>query len=99
MATYTELLTLSELSSLQDKVAVAVAIKAQALLVAATPSAAEVTWAEAAIATPKGKVPQMLNFFLAANKGATVQQITDSTDTAIQTNVDTAADVIISGGV
>jgi hypothetical protein len=99
MATYAELHGLQNNSDLEDRVAVAVAIKAQALLVAPTPSAAEVAWAEAAIATPKSKVPQMLNFILAANKDATVQQITDSLDSAIQANVDSAADVIISGGV
>lgn len=98
MATYAELMTLSELSALQDKVSIAVAVKAQALL-AGAPTSAEVTWAEAAIAAPRGQVSTMLNYVLAANKSATVQQITDSTDAAIQANVDTAADVIISGGV
>ena len=99
MAAYLELYSLHNDSDLQDRVAVAVAVKAQALLSAATPTAAQVTWATQAITSPKAEMKAMLYYVLAANKSATTAQILSSSDTALQTNVDEAADAIIDGGV
>lgn len=99
MATYLEIFGLRSNSDLQEKVAVAVVKKAQALLDGATPTAAEVAWANAAIKDPVGEADSLLNYVLAANSAATVSAITGATDAAIQSNVDTAVDALIAGGV
>ena len=99
MATYLELYALRTDSDLQDRVAVAVVKKAQALLVGATPTAAEVAWAAASIASSKAEVPAMLNYVLAANSAASTAAILAATDATLQSSVDTAADAIIAGGV
>ncbi len=98
MATYQELYDLRTNSDLRNKVAVAVIVKAQSLLDAATPTADEVTWANDAITNPVGKANQLLNYVLAVNKASTPANITGATDSAIQTNVDSAVDAIITGG-
>ena len=97
MATYSELFTLSNDASLRNKVTVALVIKAQALLDTA-PTAAEVTWSKEALENPKSKADDLLFYVLAANKGLSVSAIEGATDSAIQTNVDAAVGVIISGG-
>ena len=97
MATYTELYDQRSNDVLRNKIAVAVTVKAQDLL-DGTPTAAQVQWASEAIADPIGKAGMLLNYVLAANKDATVQQINGASDAAIQANVDAAVDVLISGG-
>ena len=99
MATYLELFTLRTDSNLQDRTAVAVTKKAQALLVAVTPTAAEVAWALAAIENPRSKADALLNYVLAANSAGSVAAIQAATDAAIQANIDTAVDAIIAGTV
>lgn len=98
MATYAELYDLRSDSGLRNKVAVAVAIKAQTILDLASPTNAQVVWASAAIANPVTKADALLNYVLAANKSATVSQIQGATDSTIQTNVGAAVDKIIAGG-
>lgn len=92
MATYTELFDLRSNSDLRNRVAVACAIKAQAIIDSATPTAAQLTWARAAIADPIAKANELLNYVLAANKSATASQIAGASDAAIQTNVGAAVD-------
>lgn len=99
MATYTELFDLRSDSNLRNRVAVAACVKAQSLLALASPTAKQVQWAVAAIADPIGHADDLLNYVLAANRAATVAQIQAATDTALQTQVDAAADKILSGGV
>lgn len=99
MATYQELFDLRSNDALRNKVSVAVVVKAQSLLDGATPSAAEVAWANAAISNPVEKANVLLNYVLAANKSANVAAITGASDSAIQTNVDAAVDALIVGGV
>lgn len=99
MATYAELYDLRSDSSLRNKVAVAVAIKAQSLLDGGSPTSAQVTWAGEALRNPVGKAGELLNYVLAANNDATAGQITSATDAAIQTNVNAAVDAIVAGGV
>lgn len=99
MATYSELYDLRSNDTLKNKVSVAVAIKAQALLDAAMPTAAQVAWANDAITDPVSKAGQLLNYVLAANSSATVAQITGASDSSIQNNVNSAADALIAGGV
>lgn len=98
MATYMELFSLRNNSDLQDKVAVAVAKKAQTLLDKATPSAAEVAWASEAIADPTGKARALLNYVLAKNSDAASATIVGAADATIQAAIDGAVDVLIGGG-
>lgn len=99
MATYLELYTLHSDETLRHRVAVAVTIKAQALLALASPTTAQVTWATAALSNPLSKTDQLFRYVLAANNTATVAQITGATDSGIQTQVGAAVDKIIAGGV
>ena len=98
MATYLELHALRTDSDLQDRVSVAIVKKAQALLVAVTPTAAEVAWADAAIDSPKAKMPGLLNYILAANSDSTTAQILAASDSVMQSQIDTAVDALIAGG-
>ena len=98
MATYLELFALRSNSDLQDKIAVAVAKKAQALLDGETPTTAAVAWAQEAIQNPKTKADALINYVLVKNSEMTTAQIVAASDAVIQTQVDTAVDVLISGG-
>ena len=98
MATYAELFELRSNSPLRNRVAVAIIIKAQSLIDGATPTAAQIAWANAALQGPVDKAGEILNYVLAANKDASESQILDASDSAIQTNVDTAVDALIAGG-
>ena len=98
MATYLELHGFISNSNLQEKVAIAAIIKAQGLLDGATPTTDQITWALAAIQNPVGKSRELINYVLAANKGLTIVQIQGASDTAIQNNVDSAVDALITGG-
>lgn len=98
MATYTELFNLRSDGALKNRVVTAVIVKAQNLIDAASPTATQIDWAEAAIANPVGKAVEILNYVLAANKDADVSAIQSATDDAIQSNVDAAVDVLIAGG-
>jgi len=98
MATYAELRELQADSSLRNRVAVAVAVKAQGLIDGATPTTAQITWASGALNDPQGKAIAILNYVLAANKGLSVAAIQGASDSAIQTNVDSAVDALIAGG-
>ena len=98
MAAYTELFELRSDGPLRNRAAVAVAVKAQDLLAGGTPTADEVAWADAALKNPLGKANELLNYVLAANKAATVGNITGATDAALQSNIDSAADALIAGG-
>ncbi len=99
MATYQELFDLRSDSSLRNKVAVACVKKAQALLAGGTPTANEVARASSTLSSPIAQADKLFAYVLAANSAATVSQIQNATDTAIQTNVDTAADALIAGGI
>lgn len=98
MATYQELFDLRSNSDLRNKVAVACVKKAQALL-DGTPTTDQVAWASSTLASPIAQADKIFAYVLAANSAATVAQITSATDAAIQTNVDTAADALITGGI
>lgn len=99
MATYQELYDLGSNSALRNKIAVAVAIKAQTILDEASPTVAEVEWAKEALNAPLREADILMHYVLAANRAATTGQIVGATDSAIQTNVNAAVDKIISGGV
>jgi hypothetical protein len=99
MATYTELVALKgtpDYDTLKNKIAVAITIKAKAIGDSATPTAAQITWAKEALVNPVQKAEQIINYVLAANIGATIEQINAANDAAIQTNVNNAVDKILS---
>lgn len=98
MATYQELFELRADSPLRNRVTVAVVVKAQVLIDGATPTAAEIVWADEALKSPVSKASQILNYVLAVNKSATIGNILGAADTAIQSNVDSAVDALIAGG-
>lgn len=98
MATYTEIFGLRTNSDLINRITVAIAIKAQTLLDAASPTAKQVKWAEAAIADPHGKAAVILNYLLAKNAASTVAQITAVADATMQTQVNAVIDKLIDGG-
>ena len=99
MATYLELKGLRSNSDLQDNVEIAASKKAQELIDGATPTAAEIEWANATIQHPEARVPALLNYLLAKNSNATVEQIKNVSDEAIQTAVNGAVDILITGGI
>lgn len=99
MATYLELHELISNSDLQDKITVAAMKKAQFLLDGPTPTANEVAWASSTIENPVGKSKKLIHYVLAANSSISVSQIKDADDVAIQTNVDSAVDALIAGGI
>lgn len=98
MATYTELYDLYSDASLRNKITVAVTKKAQSLIDSATPTAAQVTWAQEAIQQPAEKAETLFKYVLAKNSTLTVAQIKGATDSAIQSQIDAAVDVLIAGG-
>ena len=98
MATYLGLFGLRSDSDLHDRTTVAVAIKAQSLIDATTPTAAQIAWANAALEAPVAKANAILNYVLAANSSATVAAIQGASDASLQANVDAAVDALIAGG-
>jgi len=99
MATYAELFGLRSNADLRNKIAVAVTVKAQAILGLATPTVNQVTWASKALTYPIQEAEKLMNYVLAANSGLTVAQITAAADSAIQTHVGAAVDKMIEAGV
>jgi len=96
MATYQELHSLNNNSDLQEKVEVAVVVAADTIRTDGSPptnQAQRLVWAADAMANPKDVAKSMLWAVLAANKDATIANITGATDAAIQTNIDDAVDL------
>lgn len=99
MATYTELFDIRSNTALRNRIAVAVAVKAQAYIDGGAPTADELTWSNAAISNPLGEADMLMNYVLAANKGQTVSDIEGASDATIQANVDAAVNALVGGGV
>lgn len=99
MATYTEIFNLKSDSQLRNKIAVAVAKKAQVLIDLASPTANQIAWANVAINNPLTMADKIMNYVLAANSAATAAQIAAASDADIQTNVSAAVDKLIAGGI
>lgn len=99
MATYAELQDIrSNNEGLLGKVLVAASIKAHAIMQEVTPGANRLQWALDTLDRPEAVGGQLLNYVIAENNSATASQITGASDTAIQTNVDDAVDVIVPTG-
>jgi hypothetical protein len=100
MATYLELYDEYQSDAdLRNKVAVACCDKARALIALASPTATQITWASNALANPTQAAAKLLPYVLVVNKASTVSQIKQASDATIQTNVDTAVDKLIAGGI
>ena len=100
MATYAELSAIKTEASwptFLDKVRLAAAVKAAAILDSATPSAAAVAWASAALSSPASAGDDVVWYVIAKNKGVALTAILGASDSAIQANVDAAVDIV--GGV
>ena len=96
MATYAELYGLGlNNDPLLQRVAVALTIKAQAL-VSTTPTQAQINWAIGVFGNPLGHAQGALTAVLAANKSATVAVINAVTDAQLQTAVDAVVDKIFA---
>lgn len=96
MATYDELSTLYSTGVLRNKVAVAVASAAEAILtedVNTVNHAERYAWAARALKTPFGEADKFLMGVLVANKGLATSTIESATDLQVQNNVDSLIDV------
>jgi hypothetical protein len=95
MATYQELfdyISTPEYQDLVNRIAVAVAVKAEDIATSASPTAEEIAWAVSALTAPRSKADAIINFVIAANSGLTIAQINSANDAAVQANVNTAVD-------
>ena len=96
MATYVELHDLKDNSDLQDQVRVAVVVAADGIRSDVAPPAnqvARLAWASKVMTDPALEAKRMVWAVLAANKDATVGQITSASDASVQAAVDTAVDL------
>ncbi|MGI9297823.1 MAG: hypothetical protein ACR2QC_07985 [Gammaproteobacteria bacterium] len=99
MATLTELYDLANNNQgLLPKVVSAGVIKSESILGEVTPGANRLQWAIDTLDKPGSRGNCLLNYILAANSSATVQQIVDALDPSIQANVDAAIDAIVPSG-
>ena len=98
MATYAELLSASEDTTLKNKVRVALTIAAEAIrteAAATTNHAARLAWAKTVSLNPAQYVDPMLRAVLAQNTGATLASILSATDATVQSAVNAAVDVFV----
>lgn len=102
MASYAELATIRDqagFGAVVEKIRVAVVIKAVAYLDAATPTGAEVSWAQATLRNPAETAESVTWYVIGKNSAASVAQILNANDAAVQGNVDAAVAKIVAGGV
>jgi hypothetical protein len=96
VATYAELLTLSEDPGLRNKVRVACVLAAEVVrteLGTVTNHAARLVWAKSVYAAPDSVAQRMLWAVLAQNQAAPLATIQAATDSTVQTAVNAAVDV------
>lgn len=101
MATYVELTGLSNSISdtLRQQIKMSIAVAAFTITNetgATTNHTARLAWAKAALASPDAEVERVKWYVLAANAGATVQQIAGATDADVQANVNAAVNLFAS---
>lgn len=91
MATYQELFDLRRNQELLDKVTVALIVAAETVFAeggGTVNHANRLIWAREASINPRGMASVFMSAVLAANKAATVPNISGAPDATIQTNVD-----------
>ena len=94
MAAYADLEPLFRDETLLPKIAVAVAIAADAIMQANPADTAERrAWAAKAARDSRGCAEEMLPLLVAQNAAASTNAILNATDTAIQTSVNNAVDL------
>lgn len=104
MASYIEIRNLINDSTLRNRTEAGVIVAGQGVMDDVTnfpsPTADTVlqqdrlAWAARAFNSPREEARKMLMSVLAANKGATVAQITGASDATLQTNVNAAVDLL-----
>ena len=98
MATYTDLHALrgsTTLNPLREKIAVAIAIKANIIAKLTTPTAAQKVFAVAALGSPETYLPTVLNYILADYNTAASSAIVGATDAQVQTAVNATVDTLL----
>lgn len=98
MATYAELHALrgaTSINPLREKIAVALVIKANLLAKSATPTAAQKSWALAALGNPGSFVETVLNYILGEYNTVGTVAIVNATDVQIQAAVNAAVDTLL----
>lgn len=101
MATYLELEDLFGNGTLKAKIRAAVIIAAESIRTedpATANHANRLIWAKQAFSNTESAVSEMLKATLAANKDASVAQITGASDATVQAAVDAAVDIFADGG-
>lgn len=96
MATYLELAALYDNAPLRQRIEVALLIRAQGYLEAATPTQQQRAWARYVFEAPQSEARRMLMFLLAKNSGLTVANITGASDATLQSQVDAVAAQFVS---
>lgn len=77
-----------------QKVRAAVVIKAAAVLDSTTPTQAQIDWAQAAIKNPTDAGNDIVFYVIGTNSSVSIAGMLGANDSAIQTNVNAAVDVI-----
>ena len=97
MATYLELAEITNEAGWNDflnKVRMASAKKAQAVIDSTTPGATVLEWAKNTISNKNQAGDALVDYVIASNSGLTISTILSASDSAIQTNVNAAVDAI-----
>jgi hypothetical protein len=98
MATYLELHALRGASAtdpLKQKIAVAIAIKANSIAKLPTPTAEQKAWAVSALADPNRDVGTVLAYILAEYNAQATSAITGASDANVQAAVNAAVDTLL----
>ena len=98
MATYQELHALRGAATtepLKQKIAVAIAVKANAIAKMQTPTAGQKAWAVSALADPNKDVGLVLNYILAEYNTQNASVITGASDANVQAAVNAAVDTLL----
>lgn len=100
MATYNELRSMFTHDDLRTRTEVAVVIAAEGIFSedpAIVGHAERLVWAKSVIQSPVESAAAVVLLMLAANKSATVEQISTASDSTIQAKVDSVVDAFVSG--
>ena len=100
MASYTELHDLHSDGGLLARISSAISVSALAIIsedVATDNHANRLKWAKEAVQSTAATAKHLLPLVLAANKSATVAQISGAGDPAIQSNVDSVINLFADG--
>jgi len=100
MATYLDLFNVHSNDDLRNRIAIACIVAADAIRTEAPTTvnhANRMLWAKRVFEDPNSVASSMLWALLAANKGASIANIENASDNAIQSNVNDAIEVFATG--